>query len=192
VLTSTAMKYLFSFVFKLVKIAIQASLYAMAARWLAQQADARQIDNVLVRASRNGRQFWQRSFVVAYVTLFLFSCTYWGDHGLGSARLPLGYSESIEEIDTEAYFEASVPFKLRTDEPWVSEFQVADRILCGQASDKSYFIYNLATKENRLFDNAHEYNVYAIAHGLPASGKLESFWKQYSRYWGGWRFWLLG
>jgi hypothetical protein len=186
------MEYLFGFVFKLFKIAIQAGLYATAARWLVQQADTRQIDNVLVRASRNRRQFWQRSFMVAYATLFLFSCTYWGDHGLGSARLPLGYGETMEEFNIAAYFKASVPFKLPTDEPWVSEFQVADGILCGQASDKSYFIYNLATKENRLFGDAQEYDAYAIARGLPASDKLEPFQKHYSRYWGGWRFWLLG
>jgi hypothetical protein len=185
------MEYLFGFVFKLFKIAIQAALYATAVRWLAQQADARQLNNALVRASRHGRQFWRRSFVVTYVALFLFSCTYWGDHGLGSARLPLGYGEAMEEIDTNAYFEASAPFKLPTDEPWVDKFQVADDILCGQASDKSYFIYNLATKENQLFGDAQEYNAYAIPRGLPASGKLESFWKQYSRFWNGWRFWLL-
>ena len=190
-LSLTAMEYLFGFVFKLFKIAIQAGLYATAARWLAQQADARQVNNALVRASHNRRQFWQRSFVVAYAALFLFSCTYWGDHGLGSSRLPLGYGESIEEFNIGAYFEASVPFKLPTDEPWVNEFQVANGILCGQASDKSYFIYNLATKENWLFADSLEYNTYATAHRLPASNELEPFWKQYNRYWGGWRFWLL-
>lgn len=188
------MEYLFGFVFKLFKIAIQAGIYALIARWLAQQADARQLLNTaFVRASRNSRQFWQRSFVLAYVTLFLFSCTYWGDHGLGDhCHIPLGHGETMDELNgTEAYFEASIPLKLPTDEPWVNKFQVADDILCGQASDKSYFVYNLATKENQLFADAQEYNAYAIPRGLPASGNLQSFRKQYRRYWGGWRFWLL-
>ena len=185
------MEYIFGFFFTLFKIAIQASLYATLVRWLAQRADARQVDNALVRASRQSKQFWRRSFMVAYGALFVFSCTYWGDHGTGSARLPLGHGEAMNEVDTEAYFEASVPFKLPTDSPWVSEFKVADEVLCGQASDKSYFIFNLATKENRLFGDAAEYNAYAAPRGLPASSELESFWEQYKRYWGGWRFWLL-
>lgn len=102
------MEYLFGFVFTLFKIAIQAGVYAIAAYWL---ADARQADNALVRASRNGRQFRQRSFAAAYVALFVFSYTYWGDHGLGDHnRLPIGQGETVEEINgTETYFEASSP-----------------------------------------------------------------------------------
>jgi hypothetical protein len=185
------MEYLFGFFFTLFKIGIQASLYATLVRWLARLADARQVDNAFVRASRNRKQFWRRSFIVAYGALFVFSCTYWGDHGTGSDRLPLGHGEAMNEVDTAAYFEASVPFKLPTDSPLVSEFKVADDVLCGQASDKSYFIFNLATKENRLFGDAAAYNAYAAPRGLPASSELESFWQQYKRYWGGWRFWLL-
>jgi hypothetical protein len=184
------MEYLFGLVFTLFKIAIQASVYATVARWLARQADARLVDNVLVRASRQGRQFWRRSFAVAYGALFVFLCTYWGNRGLGSARIPLGHGEAIEEIDTEAYFEASAPFR-ETNEQWVNEFQIADDTLCGQAGDKSYFIYNLATKAHQLFGDAQEYNAYAAPRGLPLSSKFESFGKHYSRYWGGWRFWLL-
>jgi hypothetical protein len=187
------MEYLFGFVFTLFKIAIQASVYAIAAYWLARRADARQVDNALVRASRNGRQFRRRSFAAAYVALFLFSCTYWGDHGLGDyCRLPIGHGEAIEEINgTETYFEASPPLKLSTDQPFIDKFKVADDVLCGQASDKSYFVYNLITKEQQHFADDSAYNAYAVPLGLPPSGELESFWKQYGRYWGGWRFWLL-
>lgn len=64
-------------------------------------------------------------------------------------------------------------------------------MLYGQASDKSYFVYNLITKEQQHFADGSAYNAYAVSLGLPPSGELESFWKQYGRYWGGWRFWLL-
>ncbi|MGI4761476.1 MAG: hypothetical protein ACRYF0_12250 [Janthinobacterium lividum] len=189
------MEYLFGLVFTLFKIAIQASFYATAARWLAQLADARQLDNALVRASRQKRQFWRRGFVVAYAALLLFSCTYWGDHGLGdSARIPLGHGEEMSEINgTETYFTAKAPFTVADMDgaQEITKFQVADEVLCGHAEQTSYFSYNLVTKEHHVFADSIEYNAYAVAHGLPASGELQPFWKHYRRYWGGWRFWLL-
>jgi hypothetical protein len=187
------MEYLFGFVLTLLKIAIQASVYATVARWLARLADARQVNSALVRASRAGRQFWRRSFVVAYGALFLFSCTYWGDHGLGDhARLPIGHGEAVEELNgIETYFEAEPPLKLSTDQPFIDTFQVTNDILCGQASDKSYFAYDLATKEQRIFANDAEYTAYAGLRGLAPISEFRSFWQQYGHYWGGWRFWLL-
>ena len=130
---------------------------------------------------------------MAYAGLFLFSCTYWGNHGLGdSARIPLGHGEAIEETNgAEAYFDAEVPLQLSTDQPFIAKFQVADDVLCGQANDNSFFVYSLITKEQQHFANEREYNAYAKPRGLAVSGELQSFWKQYGYYWGGWRFWLL-
>jgi hypothetical protein len=189
------MEYLFGFLFTLFKIAIQASLYATAARWLAQRADARQVNNALVRASRHGRQFWQRSFVVAYVALFLFSCTYWGDRGLGdSARIPLGHGEEMSEINgNETSFDGSKPFIVSdmAGDQQVDRFQIANEVLCAQAEQKRYFTYNLVTKEHHVFADSLEYSAYAVPRGLPPINEFQSFWKHYKRYWGGWRFWLL-
>ncbi|RZK29077.1 MAG: hypothetical protein EOO63_09825 [Hymenobacter sp.] len=138
------------------------------------------------------RNFWQRSFIVAYAGLFLFSFTYWGDHGLGdSARLPIGHGEEIVEINSmAAYFEASVPITLPTDAPIVDRFRVASDVLCGRAGE-SYFTYDLATKQQQLFADSQEYNAYARLHSLPGASELQSFRKAYASYWGGWRFWLL-
>ena len=186
------MEYLVGFVLKLLKIAALAYVYATAVWWLVRLLAARHPSRVWQRLSHNGRQLWQRSFVVAYGALFLFSCTYWGDHGLGSCRLPLGHEEAMEETNTEAYFEASTSFNPSNDGAlWVDRFQIADDILCAQANDNFYFTYNLATKENQVFADSLAYNAYAAPRGLPASGEFQTFWQQYSRYWGGWRFWLL-
>jgi hypothetical protein len=193
VLGLTAMEYLFGFVCTLIKIALQASVYASVLHWLARLADARLVNYPLVRASRDKRRFWRRSFAIAYGGLFLFSCTYWGDHGLGDhARLPIGHGEAIEELNgIETYFEAETPLKVATDQPFIDRFQVAGDVLCGQASDKSYFAYNLITKEQQSFADSLAYSTYATPRGLAPISEFQSFWKQYSRYWGGWRFWLL-
>ena len=184
------MEYLFGFVCTLVKIAILASIYATVARWLARLADARQLDNALVRASRNRRPFWRRSFAVAYAALFLFSCTYWGDHGLGDyARLPIGHGETVEEINgMTAYFDS---LSLPSGAPKLTTFQEANGILCGLASDGTFFTYDLSTDQQRLFADGQEYTDYAQQHELPAISEFLSFEQQYNRYWGGWRFWLL-
>lgn len=184
------MEYLLGFVFTLFKITIQASCYATAARWLAQLADARQVNNALVRASRLGKQFWRRSFVVAYAALFLFSCTYWGDHGLGdSARVPVGRGEVVEEINGIAtYFE---PLSLPSGAPLITSFQAGNDRLCGLANDGSFFVYDLALGQQHLFADSQEYTNYAAHYGLPAVSEFRSFREQYSRYWSGWRFWLL-
>jgi len=189
------MEYLFGFVFTLIKIALQASAYATAATWLVGLAAARRPTSVLKHLGRDGWQVWQRSFMVACVVLFGFSCTYWGDHGLGdSARLPLGHGEELVALNgDETYFTGQTPFGVSDmgGAQQIDKFRVADEILCGQAEQTAYFSYNLATKEHRVFADSLAYNAYAISHGLPASHELETFWQQYRRYWGGWRFWLL-
>lgn len=189
------MEYLFGFVFTLLKIAIQASFYAALACGLAWLTNTLPANNARLWASRQGWRLWQRSFVVAYAALFLFSCTYWGDHGLGdSARIPLGHGEEMQQINgTDAYFEGSMPFTVSdmAGSQQVDKFQVADEILCAQAERPFYFTYNLVTKEHHVFTDSLTYSAYATPRGLPPSSELQSFWKQYNHYWGGWRFWLL-
>ncbi|RZK29512.1 MAG: hypothetical protein EOO63_08905 [Hymenobacter sp.] len=183
------MEYLAGFIFTLFKIAIQSGLYATAALWLVG------LTSTLKRIGYDGWQIWQRLFVVAYAALFLFSCTYWGDHGLGdSKRLPLGHGEEIVELNgNETSFMGRAPFMVSDmgGTQQLNKFQVVDDILCGQAEQTAYFTYNLATKESRVFTDSLTYNAYAAPRGLPPSSEFQSFGKHYIRYWGGWRFWLL-
>lgn len=188
------MEYLFGFICTLFKIAIQAGLYATAILLLIAITIQRPT-SLLKRLGYDGWQLWQRLFAMVYVALFVFSCTYWGDHGLGdSARIPLGHGEEMGEINgTETYFEAKAPFKVSDmgGAQEIDKFKVASDVLCGQAEGTRYFTYNLITKQSRVFTDSLEYNAYAAPRRLPTSRELESFWKQYGRYWGGWRFWLL-
>lgn len=189
------MEYLAGFVFTLFKIAVQAGVYATVLLWLLGRLAAHRPARLVKRINYDGWHLWRILFGGVYAALFLFSCTYWGDHGLGdSARLPLGYGEEMAEINgTETYFTAAVPFKVSdmAGAQDIAKFKVANDILCAQAEETHYFAYNLATKENQVFADAQAYNAYAGPRGLPASGELETFWRQYGRYWGGWRCWLL-
>lgn len=189
------MEYIVGFVLALFKIALQATAYATILLWIVSLISRKVliIRNLIVNI--DGWEFWQCGFVVVYVGLFLFSLTYWGDHGLGdSVRLPLGYGEEIVELNgTETLFEGKAPFMVSDmgGAQSVNRFQVTDETLCGQAERTSYFTYNMATKTSRVFADAQAYSAYAASHGLPPSEDFQPFWKHYQRYWGGWRFWLL-
>jgi hypothetical protein len=127
------------------------------------------------------------------LALFFIANTPWGDHGIGDyARIPLGNGEIIEEINgTEAYFQTEMPLKLSTDQPFIDSFEVANDVLCGKASDESFFTYDLVTKQQHVFADSQGYTAYASQHSLPSITDFKSFDKQYHDYWGGWRFWLL-
>jgi hypothetical protein len=186
-------EFLFHFIFTLIKIALQASVYATILLFLVAAYAGFYPHSALARASTRPKRFWWLGGFCISAALLLFSFTYWGNHGLGDyARIPLGHGEAMEEINgMEAYFEAEVPLKLSADRPFIESFQVADDVLCGQANDKSFFTYDLVTKQQRSFSDASEYATYAAQHSLPAVSELKPFGKQYSDYWGGWRFWLL-
>jgi hypothetical protein len=187
------MEYLFGLVFTLVKVAVQAWAYASVLLILARLWARVAPGSALAKLTANGKRFRWRSGIVAAAALFLIANTHWGDHGLGDyARIPLGNSEVMQEINgMEAYFEAEVPLKLSTDQPFIDSFQVTNDVLCGQANDKTFFTYDLVTKQQRHFGDAQEYTTYAAQHGLPAVSEFKSFNEQYRHYWGGWRFWLL-
>jgi hypothetical protein len=186
-------EYLLHFIFTLLKISVLAWAYAEALRFCIILCTTLSPGSPLARFNAHSKQFrWGSRLGIAFV-LFTFSFTYWGEHGLGDyARIPLGNGEAMQEINgMEAYFEADVPLKLSSDQPFIDSFQVTDDVLCGQANDKTFFTYDLVTKQQRHFDDAHEYATYAAQHSLPAVSEFKSFSSHYSRYWGGWRFWLL-
>jgi hypothetical protein len=183
------MEFLFHFVFTLVKISLQASLYALLLLLLARLYARYDADSSVARICRNASRFWWGSGAMVSGVLFLYSLTYWGDHGLGDyARIPLGCDAAIEQINgTMAYFEPVATM----DQPEVVAYQLADDILCAQADDTSYFIYDLSFRRYQTFIGRPAYDAYAHSHGLPLASRFESFHKHYHRYWGGWRFWLL-
>jgi len=187
------MEYLFGLIFTTVKTLLQASAYATLLLILARTYASFSPDSKMAKLASNGRQFRRLSGLVAVLALCFIANTPWGDHGLGDyARLPLGNGEVIEQINgMEAYFQAEAPLELSTDQPFIDSFEVANDVLCGKASDESFFTYDLVTKQQRIFADSQEYTAYASEHALPAIIDFKSFDKQYHAYWGGWRFWLL-
>ena len=145
--------------------------------------------------SANSKQFWWRSGFAASMVLFLIVTTSWGDHGLESARIPLGYGLVVERIDGAdgpvAYLE---PVSI-TDQTQIiakiAAYQVAGNMLCARDDNNRYFSYNLDTRQHRVFADSIAYNSVAKNLGWPLITKFESFHEHYARYWGGWRFWLL-
>jgi hypothetical protein len=187
------MEYLFSLIFTIVKVLLQASAYATLLLILAKMYAKFSPNSKVAQLASNGRRFRRLSGLIVLLGLFFIANTPWGDHGLGDyARIPLGNGEIIEQINgMEAYFQAEAPLKLSTDQPFIDSFAVAGDVLCGKASDKSFFTYDLATKQQRIFADSQEYTAYANEHALPAITDFKSFDKHYHDYWGGWRFWLL-
>jgi hypothetical protein len=187
------MEYFFGLIFSILKVFAQASVYATLVLILARIHSGFSPNSKAAKLTSNGRRVWQLSGLIALLALCFSANTAWGDHGLGDyARIPLGNGEIIEEINgTEAYFQAEIPLKLSTDQPSIDSFEVADDVLCVKASDKSFFTYDLVTKQQHVFADSQEYTAYASQHALPAIISFKSFNKHYHNYWGGWRFWLL-
>lgn len=187
------MEYLFGLIFTILKVLAQASAYATLILIVVRMHSGFSPDSKVAKRTANGKRVWRLSGLIALLLLWFIANTPWGDHGLGDyARIPLGNGEVIEEINgTEAYFQAEIPLKLSADQPFIDSFAVANDVLCGKASDESFFTYDLITKQQHIFADSQEYTAYASQHALPAVTDFKSFSKHYHDYWGGWRFWLL-
>lgn len=188
------MEVLFHLVFTLVKVAIQASVYATLLLGLVRLYGRQNPTHPVVRASHHSKALWWSSGFLASAALFVFSFTHWGHHGLGDyARIPLSHGEAIEEINgVTAYFEPVKQVAGREDAGEVVAYQVHNDMLCAVLGpDSTYYIYNLASKRSHLFASRAEYEDYARRQDLPRPAEFEDFEWHYSRYWHGWRFWLL-
>ncbi|UOQ98934.1 hypothetical protein MUN81_05440 [Hymenobacter sp. 5317J-9] len=183
------MEVLVHLVFTVVKISVLASVYAALLLQVARFVRTVDPASPFARASTRPKRFWWRYGFLISVGLFLYSLTYWGNHGLGDyARIPLGHGEAMEEINgTMAYFE---PVRA-IDQSEVVAYQLADDVLCAQADDNLFYTYDLGSNLRQTFPDSTVYNAYAAGHQLPLSRQLRPFSAHYAQYWGGWRFWLL-
>jgi energy-coupling factor transporter transmembrane protein EcfT len=133
---------------------------------------------------------WYRIFAVykiVSILLFVFSFTYYGNHGLGDeSRIPLGHGEVMRASDQFAFF---VP-KGKSEQIHVDTYLLKGDNLC-MSIDSGYKVYNLKTKGVVNFSEGQMYDAFAFSYGLPLSLQLQNFKSQYDKYWGGWRFWLL-
>jgi len=169
------------FIFELFKIAILSAAYATILLWI----------KFALNLKKGGTRFsWSKFFriyLILYSVLFLFSFTYYGDHGLGDeCKIPLGHGETMSSADLDAYFAPKEGGNLID----IKSYLISNNDLCA-ATDSGYLVYNLKTGKRIEFDNSQEYRLYALGNTLPNPDLFLDFFKQYDNYWSGWRFWTM-
>ena len=174
----TLMFTLFHFGFEIVKIAALAGVYSFVFYcffFILREISGR----------RNLRRPKPRYFYLTiYALLFVYSFTYFGDHGLGDeSHIPLGYFQTMDATDGYAFFTPQNSSQTLS----VDSFQVKDHQLF-IASANTYYIYNLSSGSMKKFDSKNVYEQYAVHNSHPP---INHFKKYTELYWNGWRFWLL-
>ena len=171
---------LFHFGFEILKIAIQAAIYSFIILIL---------NYILIKLTKSNRLRlikFKSIYVLLSVLMFMFSFTYYGNHGLGDeANIPLGHWKSMNSGDGYAYLTLKSGNQIDVD-----SFFVYNDHLCF-ASEHAYYSYQLESGKLNKYSNKCEYEIYASTHRLPMVSKFKTFYPQYDAYWNGWRFWLL-
>lgn len=178
---------LFHFIFEIVKISFQASIYAVILLVFSRIASISSPNSFLGRVSQKKLKFWWSTGFVMSISLFVFSFTYWGDHGLGdSSRIPVGHGKAINNTDTWTYF-----YTPDNDQRHIYKFEIHDDKLFAEQNGGRYLLFDFETSQLKEFENKGEYDEYSIEHNYPRSSDLRDFYHHYDKYWNGWRFWLL-
>jgi hypothetical protein len=171
---------MFHFGFELFKIALLAAIYSYIILSL----------KYVMTALTGNNQLRLIKFKALYLTIaglmFVFSFTYYGDHGLGDeASLPLGHGIAMNSSDGYPFLYLEPNNQINID-----SFLVRNNHLCF-TSKNNYYDYQLASGKWDRYNSKEEYETYASAHNLPRVKELKTFYPQYAAYWNGWRFWLL-
>lgn len=185
------MEALFHLVFQLLKIAFLSFIYSSILIELLILIDKIKPLEFLKKIKSNKKKYRINFSLFISFVLFIYSLTYWGNHGLGdSALIPIGYSKTISNINWTEYshlksVQTSDEIKIET-----TRFKVKDNKLCGNLDswfydfDNSYFVLDLKTDELIEFETETEYNRYTSKNDLPKSNELLDFRKNYNNFWG--------
>lgn len=180
------MEVLIHFIFQLVKIGFLSLCYSFLLFQLLKILKKR-VENLKVYK-------WFYYYFIIYFLLFIYSFTYWGNHGLGDgAKIPIGNWKVIENVNWD--YGSYLNFENTQFD--IDKFIVENGNLYAKTSDfftsnnYTYFIINLDTNEVTKFKDKQAYNSYAKERNFPQSKELLSFSDNYLNYWGGARFFLL-
>lgn len=185
------MEALFHLIFQLLKIGILSFIYSSILIELLILIDKIKPFEFVKKIKSNKKKYRINFGLFISLGLFIYSFTYWGNHGLGdSALIPIGYSKTISNINWTEYshlnsVQTSDEIKIET-----TKFKVKDAKLCGNLDswfydfDNSYFVLDLKTDELIEFETEKKFNEYAIKNDLPKSDELLDFRKNYSDFWG--------
>jgi len=165
-------------------------MYATLLYLLFKQIGENQPGSWFTQVTTKKMKFWFKSGFIVSVALFLFSFTYWGNHGLASHdRIPLGYGKEASRV----------AFMNHSDGPDFGKYATKNEFVCGierniAVIDKhreSYAVWNLKTNKVAQFNTLEAYTKFATKYNLPLAEQFISFNDHYSDFWNGWRFWLL-
>ncbi len=171
---------LIHFAFQLFKIAIQATVYSLIILGIILLLHS------ITKNSRFRLIKLKTIYISIYVLMFIYSFTYWGNHGLGDETyIPLGHQKTMEGTDGYACFYLK-PNELVA----VDSFLVRNDHLYF-ASENSYYDYDLVSNNWDKYDGKSDYERYLSIRHLPQVNEFKRLYQLYSDYWNGWRFWFL-
>ena len=190
------MEVLFHFIFQLIKIGILASIYSALLIGIMMIIRSFKSTEYLERMKKEKKKYWFVFGLLISIGPFIYSFTYWGNHGLGdSARIPIGNFKEVGETNgTDSYIE---PENYPYGAMMVHSFKKSDNFLTGKTEvspvdrPKPFFSWNLSKDQIVFFDSETEYNLFAKDNGLPKSSEFKTFRESYREYWGGMKFWML-
>ena len=191
------MEVLFHFIFQLIKIAILASIYSFVLLGILLIIGKFKPNEFFKRVKTEKKKYWFVYGFLISIGLFIFSFTYWGNHGLGDGpKIPIGHWETIENTNWTEYGYLDVQTNDGIDIE-TTKFKVENDILCGNLDSSfydfrnSYFVMDLKTDVVTEFNTENDFNNYAESKNLPKSNELLNFEQNYKNRWGGIRFLLL-
>jgi energy-coupling factor transporter transmembrane protein EcfT len=192
------MEVLFHFIFQLIKIGILASVYSFILIGILLIVGKFKPNDYLKRVKSEKKKYWFSFGFLISIGLFIFSFTYWGNHGLGDGpMIPIGHWETIENTNWTEYGYLKRQKTSDGNDIETTQFKVVDDKLCGNLKSwfydfkNSYFVLDLKTGKMTEFKTESEFNEYAENNKLPKSNELLSFEQNYRNHWSGIRFLLL-
>jgi len=192
------MEVLFHFVFQLIKIGVLASIYATILIGILLIIGNFKKTEFLERVKSKKFKSWFSSGFLISLGLFIFSFTYWGNHGLGDGpMIPIGHWEIIENTNWTEYGYLRGKKTSNGNQIETTKFKVKNNKLCGNLKssfynyENLYFVMDLKTDKIIEFNTEFEFNLYAEKNELPNANQLLSFEQNYRNHWGGIRFLLL-
>ncbi len=190
------MEVLFHFLFELVKIAILAAIYAALITLLLGALGKYKPGSWFDRIAKKKMRLWFMSGLTISCVLFVFMFSYWGNHGLGdSAKIPIGNGKTVDQINGMTFI-TPAGYEMETLD--IHEFTTTDGFLFAKISsnrpaavNKEIAIWNLKTNQVEFLDHYSDLEILKTKNNMQAELTFQDFQGHYSKYWNGWRFWLL-
>ena len=153
-------------------------------------------DRIFDKLLKNKKLLWFINGFIISILLFGYSFTFWGNHGLGdSARIPLS---NFKEIDNTNWIETNIePANYPYGAMSIESFTIMEGVVVGKTAtspvDKPlpYFLWDLKTNHVTFFNSKEDYIDHASVNHLAMPETFQTFGKNYSEYWNGWRLWML-